>query len=123
MRIQDTELEYTEADAISLDFFLGSFVESKEDWAKRVWNNCRLHAEGQPLPRVYRKKENQTWQERAKELWENKKRKRREKLCQIFDSRNNMSDEAIIQIKNKPEYKTADKRYQEELERINNLLV
>lgn len=76
MKIIDTDLEYFEDDEICLDFYLGEGTETKDEWAKRVWDNCKLYKEnngldlnGNKLARVYAKE--------PQELWEEKKRRRR----------------------------------------------
>jgi len=112
MKIADTNLDYKEEDATALDYYLGGDGETKEEWAQRVWNNCRLHYEGTFVSSVYNIKPNQTWQERATELWENKKKKRRRALANEFGKSNIDSD--IAKIKSDPKYKTRAQRYQEE---------
>jgi hypothetical protein len=76
MKIEGTELEHFDDDAVCLDFYLGEHSEDKEKWAKRVWDNCKLYKEnggldleGNKLSRVYKRD--------AKDLWEEKKRRRR----------------------------------------------
>jgi hypothetical protein len=76
MKVDGTELEYDESYGVCLDFYLGEYSETKEQWAKRVWDNCKLYKEndgkdlsGNPLPKVYARD--------AEELWEEKKRRRR----------------------------------------------
>jgi hypothetical protein len=79
MKIKDTELEYDEAEAVALDYFLGGSNEDKDAWAQRVWKNCELYKNnngldenGKKLPPVYSKDPHF--------LWENKKRRRRAAL-------------------------------------------
>ena len=127
MKIQDTELEYTECDEICLRRYLGEYTESMESWATRVWVMCERKANedpealgkyDKPLPRVYAASEGQTWQERAQELWANKKQKRKEALCKQFKLEDD-SDAGIIKLRDSGKYKTADQLYQEELRLLN----
>lgn len=106
-KIDETDLEYTDAEAVCLDRYLATSFESKHEWARRVWDSCRLHAEGNYIARVYATKINQTWQDRAKELWHNKKYKRRIALCKEFDLKE-PSDEEILSLKQSDKYKTRD---------------
>jgi hypothetical protein len=76
MKIDGTELECFADDEVFLDFYLGENHETKEQWAKRVWDNCKLYKEnngldldGNKLASVYKRD--------AHELWEEKKRRRR----------------------------------------------
>lgn len=112
MRITDTELDYKNEDSVALDYYLGGGGETKEQWAKRVWDNCRLHSEGTFVSSVYDAKPGQTWQDRAKELWDNKKNKRREALGKEFKKGND--DASMNEIKSDSKYKTRDQRHQEE---------
>lgn len=106
-RIPNTELDYEDHDAIVLDHFLGGDGEDKIEWAKRVWNGCKDHFEGKKVPSVYKPMENQTWQERAKELWENKKQRRKEALCKNFKLPDE-KPETLLRLKDDPRYKTRD---------------
>jgi len=111
MLIENTELEYIETDAIALDYYLCDQVENKIDWAQRVWENCRLCYEGEEVASVYKTRKNQTWKERAIELWENKKKRRREAITKEFKKEN--TDQNILQIQLDPNYKTATQKYNE----------
>lgn len=104
LKIANTELEYDDVDAHVLDYYLGDeYSESKEEWAGRVWSCCRLFAEGVPnLPLVYRASEGQTWQERAKELWENKKKSRREAIKKDLK----ITDEDLPNVARHEKYET-----------------
>lgn len=96
MKVDETELEYNEADAVCLDAYMTSETETKEMWAKRVWDCCRRQSEGEDISSVYVANKGQQWEDRAKELWENKKRRRRYRFCQKHKSLNDMSDEKIM---------------------------
>lgn len=110
MRIVDTELDYEEYDAVALDHYMGEVTETKENWAQRVWDCCRRQSEGEDISRVYKKKDGQTWQERAKELWENKKMRRAIALCFEFGVKEEPSEEVLMKIKDDPNYKTRDEQ-------------
>jgi len=110
MLIENTELEYDEVDEVCLDRYLGKHLENKNQWAQRVWNNCKAHSEGEYISRVYDAREGQTWKERAKELWENKKNKRKIRLCEEFKVKNR---DEILTLKSSSKYKTADQLYDE----------
>lgn len=80
MKIEGTELEYTEADAIALEFYLGGEGEGLEAWGKRVWDNCKLYKEndgkdlsGNKLPKVFANS--------AQDLWKNKIIQRRKAIA------------------------------------------
>lgn len=141
MKIKDTELEYYEADATALDYYLGSSYETKEQWAKRVWDNCKEYAEtngmgynptGKKMPSVYAQCPHC--------LWENKKRRRRAAMMKEFTGKEcdkklldmenvkkdvinkrecnwdyEFSDAKVMEIKNgnKHIYKTATERHNE----------
>lgn len=113
MRIENTELDYEEHEAVGLERFLCTNTETKEHWAQRIWDRCRRNSEGEKMSRVYRAKEDQTWQERAKEIWENKKKRRCIAVCFEFN-RTDDSPETLLEIKNDPKYKTAQQIYDEE---------
>ena len=83
MRIQGTELDYDEDEAVGLDRFLTERTETKEKWAQRVWNCCRRQSEGEDIARVYIASDGQTWKKRAKKLWENKKKHRTKAFVKI----------------------------------------
>ena len=140
MKIEGTELEHFDDDAVCLDFYLGEHSEDKEKWAKRVWDNCKLYKEnggldleGNKLSRVYKRD--------AKDLWEEKKRRRRAafvKHCtgeecdpELLKPENikrdlkekkeckwpkSHSTAEILKLKKDPKvkYKTATERHQEE---------
>lgn len=84
VKIENTDLDIDETEGKILDYFLGGVTEDKEQWAKRVWDCCRLYSEGKEISRVYATKQGQTWQERANELWNNKKKKRKEAIKRQF---------------------------------------
>lgn len=111
--IENTELAYEEYEAIALDRFLCTHTETKENWAQRVWDCCRRQSEGEDLARVYKAKEDQTWQERAQELWNNKKNKRCIACCFEFKE-TDISEETLMRIKDDPKYKTAQQMFDEE---------
>jgi hypothetical protein len=76
MKVENTEFDYFEDDEVCLDYYLGTATETKEEWAKRVWDNCKIYKEnnrldldGNKLARVYARDPH--------ELWEEKKRRRR----------------------------------------------
>lgn len=134
MIIENTELEYDEAEACCLDYYLGGTAENKDQWAQRVWNNCNLYKtnngldeNGNPLPNVYAQD--------PKFLWEQKKRRRRvaifkelknismdSELCECKKVREDLkngvkaswsselSDSAALELKNDPNYKTRDQK-------------
>ena len=86
MLVEDTELEYNNADGVALDYFLGGRGEDKHAWAKRVWDKCAEYKEtnglgrdGKGMPSVYA--------EDPKFLWEQKKRRRRIALVQIIQNK------------------------------------
>lgn len=108
MKIKNTELEYEVEDGHVLDYYLGRPAETKEEWAQRVWDCCRRHSEGEKIPRVYAKSPNQTWQDRAHELWENKKKKRKEAIMRHMK----VSPSELSNIHSHPRYR---KREQEEI--------
>ena len=120
MIIQDTELECTEADGVVLDYWLGGSDETKEQWAKRIWDGCKEWDEtngkgynkgdysNHGMPSVY--------QHSAQELWKAKKDKRRVRLYQnmksVIKKAADISDEEIMLIKDLPEYSTKEERHQ-----------
>lgn len=105
MKIKNTELEYEEVDRHVLDYYLGGAGETKEEWAQRVWDCCKRHSEGEKLPRVYARAKNQTWQERAHELWENKKKRRKEAIIKEL----RIIPPEISNIQLHPRYRKRDK--------------
>ena len=107
MRIENTELEYSELEAVGLERYLSSQAETLDQWAQRVWDLCRRQSEGEDLARVYIAQDGQTWQERAQQLWANKKRKRAEAVCKEFGYKE-VSDETLTQIKDDPTYRTKE---------------
>jgi len=117
MLIENTELEYNEEDEVCLDRYLGKHMENKDQWAQRVWNNCKAQSEGEEIARVYKTNPGQTWQQRAQELWENKKAMRKKRLCQEFNLKDAKKD-TILSLKRSKKYKTADQLFDEEKERI-----
>lgn len=110
MKIENTELEYDETEGHILDYYLGGHSETKEQWAQRVWDCCRRHAEGEGLARVYQKSYNQTWQERAQELWDNKKTRRRSALKRELKAK----EEDLPDIRSHKNYKTRSQRDMEQ---------
>ena len=105
-KIQNTELEHSDEEGDILDYFLGGISETKEQWAQRVWDCCERQANGEDIASVYIASEGQTWQERALELWENKKSKRREVLKKDL----NLKDEDLKSLKQNPKFKTRIER-------------
>jgi hypothetical protein len=81
MKIDGTELECFADDEVCLDFYLGEHCETKEQWAKRVWDKCIEYKstegfgkvgfgyDGEKMPSVYARNPH--------EIWEEKKRRRR----------------------------------------------
>lgn len=106
MIISGTELEYDDVDAKVLDYYLGGDSETKEEWAQRVWNFCKRSSEGEDTASVYKCGEGQTWKERAKELWENKKNSRR----QVIKFELNISDSELATVDIHPKYQTRSQR-------------
>ena len=111
--IENTELSYEEYEAVGLDRFLCTATETKEAWAQRVWHFCRRQSEGEDLSRVYKTKRDQTWQERAEELWEEKKM-RRCQACAFEFGETDYSEQTLLRIKDDPKYQTAEEMYLEE---------
>lgn len=107
MQIQNTELDYSELEAVGLERYLSSATETVDQWGQRVWDFCRRQSEGEDLSSVYIAGEDQTWQERAQQLWSNKKRKRSQAVCKEFGY-NAVSDEILTQIKDDPGYQTKE---------------
>jgi hypothetical protein len=137
MKIEGTELEYLVCDEVCLDFYLGEDHETKNQWAKRVWDNCKLYKEnngldleGNKLASVYARD--------PYELWEEKKRRRRAAFvshctgedcdCELLKPETIMQDlkekkeckwlkshdtKAILKLKDDPKikYKTATERH------------
>jgi len=105
-RIENTELELDDIDADVLDYYLGGDSETKEQWAQRVWDFCRRKDQGEDLASVYATRKNlegqntQTWQERAFELWDNKKQKRKESIKKDLK----IKDKDLKDLKNHGEY-------------------
>lgn len=112
MRIENTELDYQEHESVGLDRYLCTNTETKDAWAQRIWDCCRRQSEGEDLARVYKTKPEQTWQERAQELWDNKKKRRCIAVCFEFKE-NEVSTESLLRIKNDPKYKTAQQMHDE----------
>jgi len=129
MRIVDTELDYEVEDEIALRRYLGGDSESMEQWAQRVWTMCEAKSNEIPfedenalpdtsieiISRVYEAAEGQTWQERAKELWENKKTKRKQAIGREFGLKKMPSKEQLILMKKDLRYKTRDQEDAEKL--------
>ncbi|MCK5345037.1 MAG: hypothetical protein KAR20_16620 [Candidatus Heimdallarchaeota archaeon] len=146
MQIEDTELEYNEADGVVLDYFLGEHHETKEQWAKRIVALCSEYKEtngqgrdGKGMPAVYART--------PESLWEEKKGRRRgafmfemsekhlndneaeflanaEKKCscgEVLEWSNSHSDSAVVALLNDSRYKTATTRHREELQKMNDL--
>jgi len=79
-KIENTELEYTDLDCDILDYYLGGKSETKEQWAQRVWECCELKSKGRDISKVFNPSKGQSWKDRAKELWGNKKTERKEAI-------------------------------------------
>jgi len=91
-KIENTELEYTDADAIALDYYLGSDCETKDQWAQRVWSKCAEYKatggmgyDGKGMESVYKRC--------PYGLWEEKKGRRRAKLMEEFHGKRLNADE------------------------------
>lgn len=131
MKIENTELEYNEADAIVLDYWLGGDGETKEQWAKRVWDNCKEFKEtdgkghdGQGMCDVYAKD--------PRILWNNKKLRRRVQFYQemplkckkkfdiniIEECPPEICDQVVIEMRKHPFYSTKQQRDDERREKI-----
>jgi hypothetical protein len=89
VKIEGTELEYNEAEGICLDYCLGGLQETKEQFAKRIWDNCKRFEQGletEPYnDRIYKK-----YSYGAALLWEEKKRRCRVSL--VRDKKNMYPD-------------------------------
>ena len=127
MKVEKTELEYNEVEEACLRRYLGGQFETLESWAQRVWSMCEAKSLEDPenlgkyeksLPRVYKAEEGQTWQERAHELWTEKKKKRKDAVGRehrlIIGS-----DEEIMALKREGRLKTADEMHEENIVRLN----
>lgn len=122
MRIPNTELDYEEPDEVALKRYLGGLGENIDQWAQRVWTLCEAKSKEIPieeldvipdpipeiLPRVYKAKSGQSWKDRAKELWENKKYQRKLALGREFGFNSLPSNAQIMQMKVHSKYKTRD---------------
>lgn len=106
MRIQDTELDYDDQDADILDYYLGGESETKEQWAKRVWDNCERQANGEELASVYIAEDGQSWQDRARFIWENKKAMRKKAIKKELK----IEDNDLKDIKKNPKYSKRSER-------------
>lgn len=146
MIIENTDLEYSEADKTCLEYYLGEHCEDMFKWAQRVYSSCKEYAETSGLgydtskypkgmPRVYKRQ--------AKDLWEEKKACRRIAFMRDFSRRfpneqeikqlkniqkitakgekfiwsNSHSDIEIDKLKKDSRYKTATQSYQESIEK------
>ena len=88
MKIENTELEYSQEEEIILDYWLSEENESKDQWAQRVWNLCKEYKDTngkgyiesdygiKGMPTVYATS--------PYFLWENKKRRRRAAIIEEF---------------------------------------
>ena len=102
-----TDLEYNEADKVALEYYMGGETESHDDWADRVSEFCSqyqsnngLDNDGNKLPSVYANS--------LENLWENKKKRRREAISKVFSCE--CTDEAIEALALHENYvKSADK--------------
>ena len=91
-KIEGTELDYSDADAVALDYYLGSKVETKDQWAQRVWAKCAEYKATNGMG--YDNKGMESVYKRCPYgLWEEKKIKRREKLMQEFHGKRLNPDE------------------------------
>ena len=106
-RIDGTELEYEDDDEVVLDFYLGGEGETKVEWAKRVWDSCEKHAKGEITIPVFACRKNQTWKERAHELWENKKLVRKKAFVKFLKLKDDKK-ESLLEGKNHKMYITRD---------------
>lgn len=87
--VPNTELTYTDADKIALEYYLGASHETLEQWAQRTWAN---------FPH-----------EEAVVLWDKKKERRREELAHDFGVEGT-ADGDMVAIKAMPHYSTRDEQ-------------
>jgi len=137
-QISNTELEYNESDGVVLDYFLGTATETKDQRAQRVWSLCQEYKttagrgnDGNGMSSCYARD--------PKDLWEEKKIRRRIVLMKNLAAKhpnddekafldnviakvsngetiswsNSHSDAEVLKLKDNPQYKTADERYAE----------
>jgi|TARA_R110000765_G_scaffold77698_3_gene152775 hypothetical protein len=97
MKIENTELEYSDAEEIFIDYYLGKHCETKDEWAQRVWKNCarwkkglRTTEEGGKLSSVYSRD--------PKSIWEEKKRLRRSAF--VIECTNIKCDPSLLCVEN-----------------------
>ena len=100
MKIDKTELEYTEADAIVLDYWLGGGGESKDQWAQRVWSKCKefkeTNGKGYSESGYGDKGMQGAYSNDPHELWESQKRNSRHNfLNMMLPERKHKVDEAF----------------------------
>lgn len=106
-KIDGTDLYYTEADQIALDYYLGGRSETLDQWGKRVWDKCAEYQstnsqgyDGKGMSSVYK---NDPYA-----LWEHKKLNRRKALVKEFKKTD--TDQNLEIIKLDPKYKTRAQR-------------
>ena len=102
-QVNETELDFEDHEEVALDYFLNGEGETKEQWAKRVWDSCKRCADGEEMPAVYKCMKDQTWKDRAKQLWANKKLKRKEALVKQYKL--NDDKESLMAFKLDDRYK------------------
>jgi hypothetical protein len=112
--IANTNLSYSEADEIALDYFLGGDGEDKIAWAQRVDRMCKEYADtngvGYPESGYGDKGMPNTYARSAESLWAEKKSKRRHALARevlCFHS-DNPDDTCMQTCKLHANYKSRD---------------
>lgn len=111
VKIENTELEYTEAEGIALDYFLGGRAETKEQFAKRITDKCQEYIDtdkkghdNQGMSSCYARCCNS--------LWEEQKKVRRKNFVKDFmGTDEEKTDKEIIAFaKDNPSYQTRTQR-------------
>lgn len=112
MKIEGTELEYTETEGIALDYFLGGLGETKEQYAQRITEMCSEYTatEGcgndkQGMPACFSRS--------AECLWREKQANVMARLLREFGYK--YTEDEILKLKEDPEYRTATE-YQKHLD-------
>jgi len=137
--ILGTSLEYSDADKVAIEFYLGEGTETMEEWGQRIASFCEEYSatdgkgnDGKGMPSVYARS--------AEDLWTEKKIRRRVSFMMDFASiqpndlendffenasakfaagqhvvwSDGMSDEAVITCGASSDYKTQTARWHEE---------
>jgi len=102
--IENTELVYTETDAIILRVFLGDSQENFIDYAKRLWKDYDhnpIDSESQKCNAV---------SSGAFQLWENKKASCRSLFGKLFKI-DTINDALVLEIQESEEYTTRDAEF------------